>query len=121
MPLEPSSISGRELAWTGDLRGSTTLREWPALGGTVTCSPAVVFCNLPTQGGACCRSLEIAADLNTLAKASELLSPMIELKATRQATVYYKYLSKLSDGCEGDLDDSERETAALRCAREACI
>ena len=88
---------------------------------SVTVLHSFALCNLPTQEGACCRSLEIAADLNTLAKASELLSPMIELKATRQATVYYKYLSKLSDRCEGDLDDSERETAALRCARAACI
>ena len=87
----------------------------------LVCRPVSLCCHLRTQEGACCRSLEIAADLNTLAKASELLSPMIELKATRQATGYYKYVSKLSDRCEGNLEDSERETAALRCAQTACI
>lgn len=96
------------------------MREWPASGCHARLQSCNPFYTLRIQEGICCRSLEIAADLNTLAKASELLSPMIELKATRQATVYYKYLSKLSDRCEGDLDDSERETAALRCARAAC-
>jgi hypothetical protein len=62
------------------------------------------------------RSLEIAADLNNIAKASTL-EHAVELRPSANSNAYKEYLLKLATTCtEEDEDHVEQiEQAALRC------
>ena len=62
------------------------------------------------------RSLEIAADLNNIAKASTL-EHAVELRPSANSNAYREYVMKLSTTCtEEDEDHVEQiEQAALRC------
>ena len=63
------------------------------------------------------RSLEIAADLNNIAKASTLEHAVV-LKPSANSAAYREYLIRLVNTCtEEDATESDKiEDAALRCA-----
>lgn len=60
------------------------------------------------------RSLEIAADLNNIAKASTLSEP-VELSPSPNAQTYADYLCRLGLLCTEEDEAAEIEEAALRC------
>lgn len=63
------------------------------------------------------RSLEVAADLNSLAKASRLDAPA-ELEPSANAAAYAAYVGRLGMLCTEEDDPARIEDAALRCAEK---
>ena len=61
------------------------------------------------------RSLEIAADLNSMAKASRQEAPA-ELEPSANAAAYAGYVARLGLLCTEEDDPARIEDAALRCA-----
>lgn len=67
------------------------------------------------------RSLEIAADLNNLAKASQVESGPVQLAPTGNAAAYADYVARLGMKCTEEDAADDIEAAALRRASSCCM
>ena len=61
-----------------------------------------------------CRSLQIASDLDSLAKASSISNRSVEIEPTQQAVACCEYIARLGDIAGEEQEESLREEAALR-------
>lgn len=61
-----------------------------------------------------CRSTQIAKDLDSLAKASNISNRSIEVSPTQQARACCEYMATLRDIAQEEADDQFRQEAALR-------
>ena len=60
--------------------------------------------------------MQVAKDLDSLAKASNIANRSIEVTPTQQARACCEYMASLRDVAQEELDEQFRHEAALRCA-----
>lgn len=73
-----------------------------------------------SQPGFACRSMQIAADLDSLAKASNITNRSIEVTPTQQAKACCEYMASMRDIAQEETDDNFRQEAALRYVVPFC-
>ena len=62
----------------------------------------------------CCRSMQVAKDLDSLAKVSNIANRSIEVTPTQQARACCEYMASLRDVAQEEPDEQFRHEAALR-------